>query len=105
LSCQTGSFKISLLLLKQLDDFSDDQVVERWVEKPYWQFLSGEDELQWSAPVASSPWRFNPNRDPYDVHTIVVVLKQLKRITGTQPEILNADHGYRVEKILGKIIS
>lgn len=45
---------ISLLLLKQLHDLSDDQVVERWVENPYWQFLSGEHELQWSAPVASS---------------------------------------------------
>ena len=38
---------ISLLLLKQLHDLSDDQVVERWVENPYWQFLSGEHELQW----------------------------------------------------------
>ena len=45
---------ISLLLLKQLHDLSDDQVVERWVENPYWQFLSGEHELQWSVPVASS---------------------------------------------------
>ena len=36
---------ISLLLLKQLHDLSDDQVVERWVENPYWQFLSGEHEL------------------------------------------------------------
>ncbi len=45
---------ISLFLLKQLHDLSDDQVVERWVENPYWQFLSGEHELQWSAPVASS---------------------------------------------------
>ena len=45
---------ISLLLLKQLHDLSDDQVVERWIENPYWQLLSGEHELQWSAPVASS---------------------------------------------------
>ena len=45
---------ISLLLLKQQHDLSDDQVVERWVENPYWQFLNGEHELQWSAPVASS---------------------------------------------------
>lgn len=29
-------------------------MVERWVDKHYWQFLSGEHELQWSAPVASS---------------------------------------------------
>ena len=29
---------ISLLLLKQLQDLSDDQVVERWVENPYGNF-------------------------------------------------------------------
>ncbi len=45
---------ISLLLLKQLHDLSDDQVVEGWIENTYWQLLSGEHELQWSAPVASS---------------------------------------------------
>ena len=42
----------SLLLLKQLHDLSDDQVVESWIENPYWHFLSGEREFQWSAPVA-----------------------------------------------------
>ena len=40
---------ISLLLLKQLHDLGDDQVVEGWIENPYWQLLSGEHELQWSA--------------------------------------------------------
>ena len=45
---------ISLLLLKQLHDLSDDQMVEGWIENPYWQLLSVEHELQWSAPVASS---------------------------------------------------
>ena len=45
---------VSLLLLKQLHDPSDDQVVEHWIENPYRQFPSGEKELQWSAPVASS---------------------------------------------------
>ena len=45
---------ISLLLLKQQHDLSDDQVVERWVENPSWQFLRGEHELHWSAQVASS---------------------------------------------------
>ena len=39
--------------------------------------------------------------NPYDGHTIDVVLKQLKRITGTQPEILIADRGYRGEKDFG----
>ena len=45
---------ISLLLLKQQHDLSDDQVVERWIENRYWQFFSGEHILQRSAPVASS---------------------------------------------------
>jgi hypothetical protein len=29
-------------------------VVDRYVENPYGQFLSGEHEHHWSAPVASS---------------------------------------------------
>ena len=38
----------------------------------------------------------------YDGHTAEAVLKQLKRITGTQPEILIADCRYRGEKDYGK---
>ena len=40
--------------------------------------------------------------NPYDGHTAEAVLKQLKRITGTQPEILIADRRYRGEKDYGK---
>ncbi len=47
-------FMISLLLLKQLHDLSDDQMVEGWIENPYWQLLSVEQELQRYAPGASS---------------------------------------------------
>ena len=39
--------------------------------------------------------------NPYDGHTVEAVLKQLKRITGTQPDILIADRGYRGEKDFG----
>ncbi|WP_201339599.1 transposase [Isorropodon fossajaponicum symbiont] len=28
--------------LKHLYDLSDEQVVERWVENPYWQYFTGE---------------------------------------------------------------
>ena len=45
---------VSLLLLKQLDDLSDEQVIQRWVENPYWQFLCGETQFQWKPPAASS---------------------------------------------------
>ena len=37
---------VSLLLLKQLDDLSDEQVIQRWVENHYWQFLCGETQFQ-----------------------------------------------------------
>jgi len=40
--------------------------------------------------------------NPYDGHTVEAVLKQLKRITGTQSEILIADRRYRGEKDNGK---
>ena len=40
--------------------------------------------------------------NPYDGHTVEAVLKQLKRITGTQSEILIADRRYRGEKDYGK---
>ena len=53
---------ISLLVLKQLYDLCDDQLVEGWIENPYWQFLSGERELHWSAPVASTELTHFRNR-------------------------------------------
>jgi len=41
---------LSLLILKQLYDLSDETIVERWVENPYFQFFSGESVFQWHFP-------------------------------------------------------
>jgi len=41
---------VSLLILKQLYDLSDESSVERWVENPYYQFFSGETVFQWEFP-------------------------------------------------------
>jgi IS5 family transposase len=41
---------VSLLILKQLYDLSDESMVDRWVENPYFQFFSGETVFQWSFP-------------------------------------------------------
>ncbi len=41
---------VSLLLLKQLYNVSDEQVVEQWTENPYWQYFSGMEEFQWELP-------------------------------------------------------
>ncbi len=42
---------VSLLILKQLYNLSDESVVARWVENPYYQFFSGETVFQWKYPV------------------------------------------------------
>ena len=41
---------VSLMILKQLYNLSDESIVERWVENPYFQFFSGESIFQWNFP-------------------------------------------------------
>ncbi|MCJ7581560.1 MAG: IS5 family transposase [Candidatus Aminicenantes bacterium] len=41
---------LSLLILKQLYNLSDETIVQRWVENPYFQFFSGESVFQWDFP-------------------------------------------------------
>ncbi len=41
---------VLLLILKQLDNLSDETVVSKWVENPYCQYSSGETHFQWLMP-------------------------------------------------------
>jgi len=41
---------VSLLILKQLYNLSDESIIERWLENPYYQFFSGETLFQWKFP-------------------------------------------------------
>ena len=45
---------VSLLLLKQLYNLSDENVVARWTENPYWQLFSGALNFSWEAPCEPS---------------------------------------------------
>lgn len=45
---------IGLLLLQHMNSLSDEVVVERWVENPYWQYFCGYDILQWKMPIDPS---------------------------------------------------
>ena len=45
---------ISLLILKQLDNLSDESVVSKWVENPYYQYFGGETHFQWAMPCDPS---------------------------------------------------
>ena len=51
---------IGLTLLQSLYGLSEDDVVNRWAENPYWQYLCGETFFQHRAPIARSglsKWR------------------------------------------------
>lgn len=41
---------VSLILLRRIFDLSDEQVVSRWKENPYWQYFSGETFFQHQDP-------------------------------------------------------
>ena len=41
---------IGLLLLRQIYNLSDEAIVDRWMENPYWQYFSGELVFQTTKP-------------------------------------------------------
>lgn len=45
---------VGMLLLKQLYNQSDESVIDRWIENPYWQYFTGEEYFQHSAPFDPS---------------------------------------------------
>ena len=45
---------VGLLLLKQIENLSDERVVEAWVQNPYYQVFCGMEIFQWEFPCAAS---------------------------------------------------
>jgi IS5 family transposase len=45
---------VGLLLLKQLENLSDERVVEAWVQNPYYQAFCGMEHFQWEFPCDPS---------------------------------------------------
>ncbi len=41
---------IGMLLLKQIYNLSDEAIVDRWIENPYWQYFTGEVVFQTNKP-------------------------------------------------------
>ena len=41
---------VGLLLLKHIYNLSDEAIIERWIENPYWQYFSGEKVFQTQKP-------------------------------------------------------
>jgi IS5 family transposase len=53
---------VSLLILKQLYNVSDEEVVRSWTQNPYWQYFSGMDVFQWKFPCTPSDLTHFRNR-------------------------------------------
>ena len=45
---------VGLSILKHLENLSDDVLVQRWVQNPYYQVFTGEVEFQWRLPCDPS---------------------------------------------------
>lgn len=57
---------VGLMMLQHMYNYSDEGVVEQWVENPYWQFFCGEQQLQWDMPIDPSSlprWRKRIGKD------------------------------------------
>jgi transposase, IS5 family len=57
---------LGILMLQQMGGYSDEGVVEEWVENPYWQFFCGYDYLEWKKPLDPSSlvrWRKRLGKD------------------------------------------
>jgi IS5 family transposase len=57
---------VGILMLQQMNGYSDEGAVDEWVENPYWQFFCGYDYLEWKRPIdpsSLSRWRKRLGKD------------------------------------------
>jgi len=45
---------VGLLLIQHKEALTDEGVVSRWKQNPYWQYFCGYDHLQWELPINPS---------------------------------------------------
>ena len=45
---------IGLVLLRQIYNLSDEAIIDRWIENPYWQYFCGEHIFQKTKPMDPS---------------------------------------------------
>lgn len=87
---------VSLHYLKYSHDLSGEDVVEAWVQNPYWQYLSGMRYFQHEAPVdpsGMSRWRGRAGKAGAEEllgQTILSGLR-MKAITASQLDRVNVD--------------
>ena len=49
---------VGLMILKQLENLSDERVIEAWIQNPYYQAFCGETHFQWKFPCDHSDFTY-----------------------------------------------
>jgi len=53
---------VGLLILKYLDNLSDERLIHKWVENPYYQYFCGYHDFQWKFPCHPTDLIYFRNR-------------------------------------------
>ena len=87
---------VGLHYLKHAFDESDESVIERWVENPYWQYFCGFDYMQHECPIHPTSmvkWRQRVGAEKLEsllAETIRIALKD-KQVTSQQLRKVTVD--------------
>ena len=92
----TPRLMIGLLYLKHAFNESDESVVARWVENPYWQFFCGFAEMQHECPIdpsSLSRWRKRVGADRLEkmLQVTIQVAMTTKLLKPAQATRVNVD--------------
>ncbi len=92
----TTRLMIGLLYLKHAFNESDESVVERWVENPYWQFFCGFHEMQHECPIdpsSLSRWRKRVGAERLEKMLLVTLQVAMKSgmLKAAQATCVNVD--------------
>ena len=74
---------VGIMLLQNMYKLSDEAVVARWVENPYWQLFCGYDFLQWRFPIhptTLTKWRKRIGTDALE--KVLCFLIDTARVSG-----------------------
>lgn len=87
---------VGLSYLQHSFDLSDEEVVQRWVENPYWQYFCGFDHLQLALPVDPSSltrWRQRIGQEGMELllQETIAAAKRTEAVKGSSLERITVD--------------
>ena len=79
----------SLLIIKQVQNLSDERTIEEWIHNPYFQYFSGEEFFQWKQPCTPSELTHFRNRIGEDgIKEIFRMSVQVNGLDALETEII-----------------